>query len=125
MITLRHFKQTETRNDQLAGSAKGLRPLMEIALLVTLLVVTLLASSSSAEGQVAAVPASPSILELIQVDRAKAKTDEENEAPSIRELIRAERAKAKTDEENASKDRPWDRDANGKRPWDRKETPSK
>jgi hypothetical protein len=106
MITLRHFKQTETRNDQLAGSAKGLRPLMEIALLVTLLVVTLLASSSSAEGQVAAVPAS-------------------KEGPSIRELIQADRAKAKTDEENASKNRPWDRDANGKRPWERKETPLK
>ena len=80
---------------------------MKIALLVTLLVI-----SPSAEGQTTAAPASkeaPSIRELIQADRSKAKTDEENEAPSIRELIRAERAKAKTDEENASKDRPWDR----------------
>jgi hypothetical protein len=126
MTTLRHFKQAETLKDQLARSAKDARgKAWVLLLLVTLLVVTLLAISSSAEGQVAAVPASPSILELIQVDRAKAKTDEENEAPSIRESIRADRAKANADEENASKDRPWDRDANGKRPWDRKETPSK
>lgn len=75
---------------------------MKIALLVTVLVATLLAISSSAEGQVAAVPAS-------------------KEGPSIGELIRADRAKAKEDEESASKDRPWDRDANGKRPWDGKE----
>jgi hypothetical protein len=80
---------------------------MKIAFLVTLLAIC-----SSAEGQVTAVPASkeePSIREQIQADRARAKTDEENEAHSIRELIQADRAKAKTDEENASKDRPWDR----------------
>jgi hypothetical protein len=58
---------------------------MKIALLVTLLAI-----SSSAEAQVAAAPTS-------------------KEGPSIRELIEADRAKAKTDEENASKDRPWDR----------------
>lgn len=47
-----------------------------------------------------------------------------NQIPSIREQIKADRARAKTDEENDSKVRSWDRDADGKRPWDRaKETP--
>jgi hypothetical protein len=40
---------------------------------------------------------------------------------SINEQIRAARAKAELEEEASSKERPWDRDANGKRPWDRKE----
>ena len=42
-----------------------------------------------------------------------------NEIPSIHEQIKADRAKAKTDEENDPKARFWDRDADGKRPWDR------
>jgi hypothetical protein len=78
--------------DRLASFAEETREkatrlgiLMKIALLVTLLAI-----SPSAEGQTTAAPAS-------------------KEAASIRELIQADRAKAKTDEENASKDRPWDR----------------
>jgi hypothetical protein len=82
---------------------------MKIALLVTLLAI-----SASAEGQTTAASASnetPSMAEVIQADRARAKTVEENEAPSIRASIQADRAKAKADEESASKDRPWDRGA--------------
>ena len=37
---------------------------------------------------------------------------------SIRDHIKAARAKDKVDEAAASKERWWDRDANGKRPWD-------
>jgi hypothetical protein len=37
---------------------------------------------------------------------------------SIREQIKAARAKEKADEENGPKERPWDRDAEGRRPWE-------
>jgi len=39
-----------------------------------------------------------------------------NEIPSIHEQIKADRAKAKTDEQNDSKARFWDRDADGSGP---------
>lgn len=70
---------------------------MKIALLAALLLLPL-----SAHGQTA--PAS-------------------KEAPSMQEQIKTDRAKSKADSENGPKERPWDRDANGKRPWDRKEAP--
>jgi hypothetical protein len=69
------------------------------------LLLTLLAVSPAAEGTSVAEPVP-------------------NEPPSIHEQIKADRAKAKTDEENDSKARFWDRDADGRRPWDLpKQTP--
>lgn len=69
------------------------------------LVVTLLAISTSAQGQVAAAPAP-------------------KDDPAIREQIRADRARAKAEDENGPTARSWDRDREGKRPWDRSnETP--
>lgn len=71
------------------------------------LVVTLLAISTSAHGQVATAPVP-------------------KDAPSIREEIKADRARAKADAENGPTARFWDRDRDGKRPWDHsKETPLK
>jgi len=68
------------------------------------LVVTLLAISASAQGQVATAPP--------------------KDAPTIREQIRADRARAKAEDENGPTARSWDRDREGKWPWDRsKETP--
>lgn len=67
---------------------------MNIALLVTLLAV-----STSAQGQVATAP----------VPKAP---------PSIREQIQTDRARAKADDENGPKARPWDRDHDRKWPWD-------
>jgi hypothetical protein len=71
----------------------------------TALVVTLLAITISAQGQVATAPVP-------------------KDDPSIREQIRADRARAKASDENGPSARWWDRDRDGKRPWDRsKETP--
>jgi hypothetical protein len=73
---------------------------MKIALLVTLLAI-----STSAQGQVTTAPVA-------------------KDPPSIREQIKADRARAKADDENAPTARFWDRDRDGKRPWDpSKETP--
>jgi hypothetical protein len=60
-----------------------------------ILIVALLAISSSAAAQIPASPADT----------------------SIRDQIKAARAKDKIDEAAGSKERWWDRDANGKRPW--------
>jgi hypothetical protein len=46
-----------------------------------------------------------------------------NEASSMHDQIKTDQAKSKADFEGGPKERPWDRDANGKRPWDRKEAP--
>ena len=82
------------------GYARQYEASVKIALLLTLLAI-----SPSAEGAAIAEPVP-------------------NELPSIHEQIKADRARAKTNEENDSKARFWDRDADGKRPWDRpKETP--
>jgi len=40
------------------------------------------------------------------------------EEPSFREQIKASLAKQKADEDNGPKQRPWDRDAEGRRPWE-------
>jgi hypothetical protein len=47
------------------------------------------------------------------------------EAPSVHDQIKADQAKSKADFDSGPKERPWDRDADGKRPWDQKETPSR
>jgi hypothetical protein len=73
---------------------------MKIALLVTLLV-----TSASAQGQVATAPIP-------------------KETPSIHEQIKADRARAKADDESGPTARPWDRDRDGKRPWDRSKDPA-
>lgn len=71
----------------------------------TALLLTMVAVSLSAEGPSAAEPVP-------------------NEPPSLHEQIKADRAKAKTEEENDSKARFWDRDADGRRPWEvPKQTP--
>jgi hypothetical protein len=43
--------------------------------------------------------------------------------PSFREQIKASLAKQKADEDNGPKQRPWDRDAQGRRPWEIPATP--
>jgi hypothetical protein len=45
------------------------------------------------------------------------------EAPSVHDQVKTDQAKSKADFESGPKERPWDRDANGKRPWERKEAP--
>jgi len=70
---------------------------MKIALLATLLTVLL-----STHGQTAPVS---------------------KEAPTMHDQIKTDQAKSKADFESGPKERPWDRDANGRRPWDRKEAP--
>lgn len=62
------------------------------------LIVASLAISSSAAAQIPAPETSPA-------------------DTSIRDQIKAARAKDKIDEAAGSKERWWDRDANGKRPW--------
>ena len=45
--------------------------------------------------------------------------------PSMHDQIKIDRAKANADFESGPKERPWDRDANGRRPWDQpKEVPA-
>jgi len=41
----------------------------------------------------------------------------------MHDQIKTDQAKSKADFESGPKERPWDRDANGRRPWDRKEAP--
>ena len=45
------------------------------------------------------------------------------EAPSMHDQIKIDQAKSKADFESGPKERPWDRDANGRRPWDQKVAP--
>ena len=110
------------------------------------LLVFLLASASSAEGQTTPLPASKdtlSIGEQIKAEWARADREAEKATPSFREQkaewARASReaekhglsfreqkadwARANKDAENGPKDRPWDRDADGNRPWNRKDAP--
>ena len=89
------------------------------------LLVFLLASASSAEGQTTPLPASKdtlSISEQIKAEWARADREAEKATPSFREQ-KADWARANKDAENGPKDRPWDRDADGNRPWNRKDAP--
>jgi hypothetical protein len=110
------------------------------------LLVFLLASASSAEGQTTPLPASKdtlSISEQIKAEWARADREAEKATPSFREQKadwarankdaekhglsfreqKADWARANKDAENGPKDRPWDRDADGNRPWNRKDAP--
>jgi hypothetical protein len=91
-----------------------------------MLLVFLLASVSSAEGQTTPLPASKDTLSIrAQIEAEWARADREAEK---RDLSFSERkadwARANKDAETGPKDRPWDRDAQGNRPWDRKEAPA-
>ena len=110
------------------------------------LLVFLLASASSAEGQTTPLPASKdtlSISEQIKAEWARADREAEKATPSFSEQKanwaresrdaekhglsfreqKADWARANKDAENGPKDRPWDRDADGNRPWNRKDAP--
>jgi hypothetical protein len=89
------------------------------------LLVFLLASVTSAEGQTAPLPNSKDTLSIrAQIEAEWARSDREAER---RDLSFSERkadwARANRDVENGPKARPWDRDAEGNRPWDRKDAP--
>jgi hypothetical protein len=87
------------------------------------LLVFLLASASSAEGQTTPLLAlKDSIREQINAEWARADREAEKATPSFGEQ-KANWARANKDAENGPKDRPWDRDAHGIRPWDRKYAP--
>jgi hypothetical protein len=107
------------------------------------LLVFLLASASSAEGQTTPLQDTLSISEQIKAEWARADREAEKATPSFREQKadwarankdaekhglsfreqKADWARANKDAENGPKDRPWDRDADGNRPWNRKDAP--